>query len=104
MIRVSVIYNNSEGSHFDHDYYQKNHKQLIQEKLTPLGLIQLEIDKGIAGGTGGPPPYVAVAHMFFDSLEAFQMAARSPGMKDIVADIKNYTDIRAFTQISQVID
>ena len=40
--------------------------------------------------------------MYFASTEAFY-AAFGPHAKDILGDVANYTDVRAITQISNVI-
>ena len=74
MIRVSVLYPNSEGTHFDEDYYVNNHLPMVADKLASA-MVRYEIDKGISGATpGSPAPFVAGVHMFFDSLQSFQGA------------------------------
>jgi uncharacterized protein (TIGR02118 family) len=63
----------------------------------------IAVDKGVAGGAPGTrPAYVASAHLFFDSVEAFQ-AAFNPHAKEILADIPNYTNAEPAIQISQVL-
>ena len=61
------------------------------------------VDKGIAGGMPGTPPtYVGMCHIFCDSVEAFQTAF-GPHAKEILGDIKNYTDLAPVMQISEVV-
>jgi hypothetical protein len=40
-----------------------------------LGNQKLEVDRGIGGlEPGAPPPYVAITHLHFDSVDDFQIA------------------------------
>jgi uncharacterized protein (TIGR02118 family) len=99
MIRVSVLYPNTEGSRFDMDYYVSRHMPMVQEKLGKA-CKRMEIDEGLAGGApGSRPPFAAMCHLFFDSVGEFQ-AAFGPHAKTILADIPNYTDTQPTIQIS----
>ncbi len=61
------------------------------------------IDSGLAGGAPGQPPtYVAIGHLLFDSVEAFQ-GAFAPHASQIMSDIPNYTSIAPIIQISNVV-
>ena len=102
MIRVSVLYPNGDGASFDHDYYANKHIPMVRSKLEPGGLKKAEVDKGLAGGDGGDPPFVAVAHLFFDSVEAFQ-GAFGPNAEEIMGDIPNYTNLQPQVLISEVV-
>ena len=56
----------------------------------------------LAGGApGAPATYVAMAHLYFDSVDAFQKAF-SPHAGPIMADIPNYTNIQPVIQISEL--
>jgi uncharacterized protein (TIGR02118 family) len=100
MIRVSVLYPNSEGSSFNVEYYKNVHMKLVEERLRPLGLIGSEVDAGIAGMGDTPPPYAAIGYMFFETLEEFQAGFAKVG-DELVADVPNYTNIGPVIQISQ---
>ena len=67
MIRVAVLYPNSSGSSFDVDYYKSKHMKLVRERLDPLGMLGCEVDAGIAGLGGAPPPYAAIGYLFFET-------------------------------------
>ena len=56
MIRVAVLYPNSEGSTFDVEYYKQTHMQLVWQKLGHLGLLRCEVDAGVESGDGHRPP------------------------------------------------
>jgi len=100
MIRAAVLYPNSQGSSFNVEYYKNQHMKLVWEKLGPLGLVGCEVDAGIAGLEGGPPPYAAIGYMIFETLEEFQSAFAKAG-DELVADVPNYTDIKPIIQISE---
>lgn len=102
MIKVSVMYRNEPGARFDHDYYRDKHMPLVKA-LMGDSCEFYTVDKGLAGGgPGEPATYVAMCHLFCDSLEAFQ-AGFGPNAKKILADIPNYTDLRPVIQISEVV-
>lgn len=99
MIRVNVLYAYGEGKKFDMAYYTDHHLRMVREKLGGA-LKGMTVDQGLGGGQpGSKPPYVAMVHMLFDSVDAFQ-AAFGPHAKAIMDDIPNYTDIQPKVQIS----
>jgi uncharacterized protein (TIGR02118 family) len=102
MIKVSVMYPNTPGARFDHDYYRDKHMPLVAAKMG-AACRSYTVDKGLAGGApGAPATYVAMCHIFCDSVEAFQ-GAFGPHAKTIMADIPNYTDIAPVMQVSEVV-
>ncbi len=103
MIRVTVLYPATEGKKFDDAYYKNKHMPLVTERLKPFGLIRTEVDRGIAGGApASSAPYVAVGHVYFNSLDQFQKGMAKHG-KEIMDDIPNYTNIPPQIQISEII-
>ncbi|WP_338089458.1 EthD family reductase [Maribacter huludaoensis] len=63
MIKVSVMYPNSEGVKFDTEYYKNTHLPMVQ-KLVGSALKELELDLGVGGrAPGKAAPYVAIAHL-----------------------------------------
>ena len=102
MIKVSVMYPNTAGARFDHDYYRDKHMPMLKEKMGDA-CKSYTIDKGLAGGApGAPAPYIGMCHIYCDSVESFQ-AAFGPHAKAIMADIANYTDLQPVMQISEVV-
>jgi uncharacterized protein (TIGR02118 family) len=101
MIIVSVLYPKTDSSHFDIDYYCNRHMPMVKERLG-AALKRMAVEQGIAGGTpGSKPPYAAIGHLYFDSVETFQ-AAFGPHAKEIMGDIPNYTDVQPAVQIGEV--
>ncbi len=102
MIKVSVMYPNTPGARFNHDYYRDQHMPMVQRKMGDA-CVRYTVDKGLAGGApGAPATYIGMCHIFSESVESFQ-AGFGPHAKDIMADIPNYTDIAPVMQISEVV-
>ena len=102
MIKVSVMYANTPGVHFDHAYYRDRHMPLVQERMGEA-CKRYTIDKGLAGGMPGTAAaYVAMCHIYCDSVASFQ-AGFGPHAAEIMADIPNYTDVTPVVQISEVV-
>jgi len=53
------------------------------------------------GAPGAPPPFLAAAHLYFESVEAFQ-GAFAPHAEPILGDVPNYTNTTPVIQISEV--
>jgi uncharacterized protein (TIGR02118 family) len=101
MIKVSILYPYSEGKVFDMKYYCEKHMPMVKKKLGNA-CKSIAVEQGIAGGAPGTPPtYVAMGHIYCESIEAFQ-AAFGPHTAQIMADVPNYTSIQPILQISEV--
>jgi len=101
MIKVSVLYPSGDGATFDHDYYVDTHIPMVA-KLLGDKLKSVSVDRGLGGREpGAPPPYVAMAHLVFDSVEDFQ-AAMGPHAEEIAKDVPNYTNTTAELQVSEI--
>lgn len=101
MIKISVLYPNSDGGTFDFAYYLNKHLPMVQ-RLIGDACKRGELEEGLGGGAPGQPPvYRAAAHMYFDSVEAFQ-SAFGPHATAILSDVPSYTNIAPMLQISAV--
>ena len=101
MIKVSAFYPNGEGKKFDMDYYLNTHIPMVQEKCG-ASIKGGGVEKGLSGvEPGSAATYIAMSHLLFDSVEAFQNAF-GPHAEAIMADIPNYTDTQPTIQISEV--
>ena len=101
MIKVSVMYPNGEGHTFDMTYYLDKHILLVRQKLG-AALKGVAVDEGIASATpGSRPAYLAIGHLAFESVEAFQSSFAMHGQA-LVTDIPNFTNIVPTIQISEV--
>jgi uncharacterized protein (TIGR02118 family) len=101
MIKVSVMYPNQQGAHFDMAYYCTKHIPMLRQLLGPA-LMNVAVEEGIAGMTpGSPAPYLALGHLYFESVAVFQEAF-TPHAAQIVGDVPNYTNSEPTIQISTV--
>ena len=90
MIKVTVMYPNTPGARFDHAYYREKHMPLVQARMGK-SCKRYTVDKGLGGGApGAPAPYVAMCHIFCESVETFQ-GGFGPHAQEIMADIPKYT-------------
>jgi uncharacterized protein (TIGR02118 family) len=102
MIKVSVMYPNKPGARFDHAYYRDRHMPLIKARMGDA-CKRWTVDRGIGGGAPGEPAtYVAMCHIYADSVEAFQ-AGFGPHAQEILGDIPNYTDLQPVIQFNEVV-
>jgi uncharacterized protein (TIGR02118 family) len=102
MIKVSIMYPNTPGSRFDHEYYRDRHMPLVKSRMGDY-CRSYTVDKGVGGGVpGAPPAYVAMGHLLCDSVTAFQTGF-GPHSREILTDIPNYTDLTPVIQISEVV-
>jgi uncharacterized protein (TIGR02118 family) len=101
LYRATVLYPAKPGSRFDFDYYLTKHMPQTRAAYAPYGLVRMEVDRGISGGRGGPPPFVCVSHLYWNSLEARDRAIVecSPAL---MADIPNFTDVFPEVVVSEV--
>ena len=75
MIKVSVMYPNTPGGRFDHDYYRDKHMPLVKARMGDA-CKSYTVDKGMAGGApGAPATYVGMCHIFCNSVEASRPAS-----------------------------
>ncbi len=101
MIKVTVLYPNSPDAKFDMGYYLGKHMPLVREKSGPA-CKGMAIDQGLAGGApGAPAAYVAMGHILYDTVEAFQAVFAEHGPA-LLADLPNFTNVQPVIQISGV--
>jgi len=101
MIKVSVMYPNGKNVKFDTEYYKNNHLPMVI-KAIGTALKGLELDLGVASKTPGElAPYVAIAHLKFEDISSFQTSF-GPHAETFAADVKNYTNVEAQLQISEL--
>jgi uncharacterized protein (TIGR02118 family) len=83
------------------NYYVTKHMPLVRDRCAPE-CRSIAAERGVAGGApGSPAPYIAVGHLTFDSVAAFQKSF-TPHMAEIMGDIANYTNTSPVIQISEI--
>jgi uncharacterized protein (TIGR02118 family) len=102
MIKVSVLYPSGDNAMFDMDYYCKRHMPMVQDRLG-AACKRVAVEKGLSGGAPNTAPsYIAMGHLFFDSVAEFQ-AAFAPHASELLGDVPNYTNTKPMIQISEVV-
>jgi uncharacterized protein (TIGR02118 family) len=102
MIRLMVLYPAKDGEAFNYDYYFNEHHKLLVSRWKPEGMVSCEFDRGLSDPAGGKAPYVAVAHIKFNSADALQKALAKHGA-EVVGDVANYTKIQPIMQVNEVV-
>jgi uncharacterized protein (TIGR02118 family) len=101
MIKVTVLYPNAPDAKFDMKYYVTHHMPMVRDKCGPA-CRSIAAEGGVASGDPATPaPYIAVGHLTFDSVAAFQ-GSFGPHAGAILADIPNYTNTKPIIQISEI--
>ncbi len=101
MIKVSVLYPNEPGSHFDMNYYLSHHMPLAM-RLLAKGLRKTEVDAGLHGADPGEAPaFHGGCQFYFDSLDAFLGVWGAAGA-ELGADIPRYTNVAPMIQFNEV--
>jgi uncharacterized protein (TIGR02118 family) len=101
MIKVSILYPNKPGTHFDMDYYLSKHMPLAM-RLLSKGLRKTEVDAGLQGTAAGEPPaFFGGVQFYYDNIDAF-VTVRGPAAAELTADIPKYTDSQPMIQFNEV--
>ncbi|CAG5002218.1 hypothetical protein DYBT9275_02841 [Dyadobacter sp. CECT 9275] len=103
MVKLTVLYPNSAEDNFDMDYYINTHTPLVKALLGPEGLIKVEVEEGVAGGSPGTSAsYTVICGIFFPDPEKLESALEQHGM-ELLSDIPNFTSVVPVMQISKVL-
>lgn len=100
MIKVSVMYPQTDGAWFDHDYYRDRHVPWVAESVGDA-VQSWGVERGLGDGGRGDAPFVASC-WFVAEDEGAWAAGFGPVAKEVLADIANYTDIRPVMQVSEI--
>jgi uncharacterized protein (TIGR02118 family) len=101
MVKVSVLYPSGKGNTFNMNYYFAAHIPLVVG-LSGAALKRVEVEEGMGGlMPGSAPAYLAMGHLFFESVQAFQAAFESHAA-EITGHIPNYTNTQPTIQMSEV--
>lgn len=101
MVKITILYPNRLGAHFDTNYYLTVH---LPRSIELLGsaLKGVSVEIGRSGGVPDqPPPFFAICSFTCESVDAF-MTAFLPHIAELHGDIPNYTDVETVIQISDL--
>ncbi len=100
MVIFSVLYPATPGARFDQAYYEATHIPLAKDAFTATGLKDVQVFYGVSAPDGGPAPFVAMAHLTFESPEALAASLGGPRGAEVMADVANFSDIEPLAQVS----
>ena len=101
MIKVTVLYPNKPGSHFDVEYYLNTHMPMSERLLGPA-VKAISVEIGRSGATlEDQPPFAAICGFTCETVQAFTDAF-VPVAGQLQGDISNYTNIEPVIQISDI--
>jgi len=100
MVTISVIYPRSDGATFDYDYYVREHLPLVERLWRDKGLGKVSALKGLPGADGSEPPYLAIALLEFESVEALQQAMTPEASAELGADLAKYSNVAPVIQVN----
>ncbi len=104
MVRISILYPNTESARFDLDYYLERHMPLSIKLLgAHPGYRGVTVERGLGGTVpGSQPAYLAMCHFLFSSVEDF-LAAFMHNAPTLQGDMANYTDVEPVIQFNEVL-
>jgi uncharacterized protein (TIGR02118 family) len=99
MITFSVFYPYKKDSHFDMDYYCNKHLGIVKRYFgdTCKGMLVLKGDNE----EDMEPRFSCTCHLFFNTEKEF-LEIMEKANAELMADVKNYTDIEPFTEINEI--
>jgi len=101
MVKLTILYPNSDGARFDLDYYLNVHVPMAHRLLEPA-MKRYTVDAGLLGaGPDVPPPFLAIGEQTYESVEAF-MEVFMPNAAELQGDIPKFTNVEPVIQFSQM--
>lgn len=103
MVKISILYPGAPASTFDMKYYLETHMPMSIAHLSAHRSFRgVSVERGVTGQQpGSSPPFLALWHFLFESLEDF-VEAFTPHAAQLQGDIPNYTNVAPIIQISTV--
>ena len=85
MATATVLY--PKGTEFNMDYYMSSHMPMVEKKWSQYGLKSWKVID-----FGKDAEYCVQATLEFGSVEDFQNAGGSEEAKEVMGDVKNFSD------------
>ncbi|KAK3115254.1 hypothetical protein LTR53_005574 [Teratosphaeriaceae sp. CCFEE 6253] len=82
---TTVLY--PKGAKFNMDYYLSSHMPLVGKQLGPKGLTSWKVLD-----FGSEADFCVQATLEWESQKAFETAAATPEMKEVLDDVPNFSD------------
>jgi len=102
MIRVTLVYKDSEEAHFDFEYYVQHHVAMSRRLLSDCGLLSIEVEKCTRMLSGEKPDVVCITHLDLERESDLSKALEIHGAA-LMADFPNYTNIQPEIYVCEVL-
>ena len=102
MIRITLVYRNSEGAHFDFEYYTQHHVVMSRSLLSDCGLLSIEVERCTRTLDGEKPDVVCITHLDLERESDLSRALETHGAA-LMADFPNYTNIQPEIYVCEVL-
>ncbi len=87
MIRMAIIYNKTEDSTFDLDYYIKSHMPMAAAEF---GAFKWDVDNVVSGADGRDSPIHCIGYLYFESEEKRLAGMNDTTVPKVIGDVPNY--------------
>ena len=87
MIRMAIIYNKTEDSSFDLDYYIKSHMPMAAREF---GAFKWDVDNVVSGADGSVSPIHCIGYLYFESEEKRLAGMNDTTVPKVIGDVPNY--------------
>ena len=87
MIRMAIIYNKTEDSTFDLDYYLKSHMPMAAAEF---GTFKWDVDNVVSDAAGGDSPIHCIGYLYFESEEKRAAGMNDTSVPKVIGDVPNY--------------
>ena len=102
MIRLTALYRNDPGAHFDFDYYVNNHLTLARRLLEEHGMQGYEVLRCTQKMDGSKPDYLCVSQVDFETLEGMR-AGFATHKAALSADFAAYTNAVPEVHVCEIV-
>jgi|GEM_PF-1563478 len=102
MIRMTVLYRRTDGSHFDFGYYVEHHISLAKRLLSDCGLCSIEVQKCVRTLAGNEPDLLCITHIDFENAANLTKALEIHGA-ELKADFSKYTNVDPETYLCDLL-
>lgn len=102
MIKISYLYPNRDDGEFDLTYFCNKHIPFVKSTFGDA-LRRIEVEKGIQGAhSDSKPEFVVAAHLYFDSIDAFQETFEA-NKRALLVDLLHFTNMQSVVQFSKIL-
>ena len=92
MIRLTALYPNTDGAHFDFEYYINTHLAMARRLLADYGMRGFQVLRCTRKLDGSDADYLCISHVEFESVERMQ-AGFAAHKAELSTDFAEYTNV-----------